>query len=130
MSTKNPEKMIEIPLIRLSADETRAIMRAAISPRPTNDYYGCRGLVDLGIMRLVEVKPENHVGARRECWKAIREAATRQDRDAIQSEFSKLRSFDEQKRKNKEGYVLTDLGKQVARGVRVSLSSQWTAPQK
>jgi hypothetical protein len=120
-----PEKVIETSPIRLTADETRAVMKAATAaPKPISDYRCC-GLVDLGIMKLIPIESADNTAGRKECWKLIREAAVKQDRDVINEQSRLLRNFDEQERKKEKGYVLTELGKQVARGVKVSLNSQF-----
>jgi len=118
------EKVIETASIRLTADETRAIMKAAASSHPISDYRCC-GLVDLGIMAKVEIKPQDTTKERAELWRKIAKAAPRKDDDAIRDSLRTLSNLDNSERKKETGYVLTPLGKSVARGVRVSLNGQY-----
>jgi len=118
-------KVIDTATIRLTADETRAIMKAATNAPKTISDYRCCGLVDLGIMRLVAVEPPNRDADKKECWNAIKIAAAKHDQSAIQKHLNKLDEFSRLERNKERGYVLTDLGKQVARGVKVSLNGQY-----
>lgn len=124
MKSDKAEKVIETSPIRLTTDETRAIMKAATAGKPISDYRCC-GLVDLGIMRLVQFEPKDHAMDIKHCWTNIQRASLKEDEHAINTEFHKLHELAEEARNKEKGYVLTDLGKQVARGVKVSLNGQF-----
>jgi len=118
------DRAIETSPIKLTADETRAIMKAATASHPISDYRCC-GLVDLGIMKVVTIEPKDHTTARKVCWKKIRAAVAQEDTWAISHELHTLNEFDRQEAKKEKGHVLTPLGKQVARGVAVKLNGQY-----
>jgi len=118
------EKTLDIPTIRLTADETRAIMKAASATHPIQDYRCC-GLVDLGIMKIVSIDPKDHTLARVKCWNEIRKGAQNKEISRIENALRDLNEFDRQEKKKEKGHILTPLGKQVARGVAVKLNGQY-----
>lgn len=123
---KTAEKVIETQTIRLTADETRAIMKASLNPKGISDYRCC-ALVDLGLMTLVAVQPVDNTKAVAECWKRIRKHAAEEDRGKINSELQAITDlkYKASQCSKEKVYVLTDLGKSVARGVAVRLNGQF-----
>lgn len=125
MSDKNiTDRAIETAPIKLTADETRAIMKAANASHPIQDYRCC-SLVDLGIMKVVMIEPKDHTQARVKCWHEIRKGAQAEDMPRIERAQRDLNEFARQTAKKEKGHVLTPLGKQVARGVSVKLNGQY-----
>ncbi|HXI85332.1 MAG TPA: hypothetical protein VNL17_14720 [Verrucomicrobiae bacterium] len=123
MKKEPTEKVIETSTIRLSADETRTIMRASIKGNCSNDWR-CSSLVGMGIMRKVRSTPDESVDKKREeLWNRISKAVEKRNRTALDSASSELGKLD----RDKEAYVyvLTDIGKQIARGITVRLNGQY-----
>lgn len=126
METKT-EKVIETAPIRLTGDETRVIMKAATNfPKPISDYRCC-ALVDLGLMKKAVFPKPDSAPVIAECWKKIRVSALKSDRTGINSQLQKISEFERATTKKDEGYTLTPLGREVARGVTVRMNSQFTA---
>lgn len=116
------EKVIEVPTIRLSVDETRAIMRAQQNGKTSIGSYGAAGLVDLGIMRKI-VTNKDTPAKRAEAWGKVKVAVAKRDYAAASTALESVLVMN---RKDKEfAYELTPLGKQVARGIAVKLSAQY-----
>jgi len=99
-------------------------MKAAASKTPISDYRCC-GLVDLGILKLVVVEPKDFTKEIVGHWKRIRKAASLQDEIGIREGLRQLDNIERMTKSKDKGYVLTDLGKQVARGVAVKLNGQY-----
>lgn len=115
---------IEVSTIRLTAGETRSIMRAASSDVPVHDYGEGPGLAAMGIMKRVPVNTEQEKKSKRnECWDRVKKAASREDLKALGNGYDELSRLTRDR--DQFAYVLTDLGKQIARGVTVRLNSQY-----
>ena len=121
---KESPKVFETSPIRLSADETRTIVKAAnLNGKPICDYH-VHGLVDMGILKRIITPPKDVTADVQADWKKIEAAAAKKDADAINRGLSKI---NELKRPTyaKDSFVLTALGKQVARGITVRLNGQY-----
>lgn len=119
------DKVVETAPIRLTADETRSVMKAAAAGGKPIDAYQCCGLVDLGIMKRVYFPTPDVSKEVLEQWRACKEACLNKDADKIGKIMHKISEL-EYKTRKKTGYVLTELGQRVARGVSVRLNSQFT----
>lgn len=123
MNTK-VEKVVETMPVRLTGDETRALMKlSAANGVPTDTYHAC-GLVDLGIAAKVESPAKDYKSEKAACWDSIREAAKNEHSGRLRGALERLDSLSEQSIPKKIGFILTPLGKQIARGVTVRLNSQ------
>jgi hypothetical protein len=118
------DRVIEMVPIRLSADETRLIIRAANSKEPLTPNYSegrYTSLVELGLM--VQL-PEDMKAKKLRLdsgWKAVFSATQKRDRDAVRQALRVI----EDNNKSKYAFALTALGKEVARGISVRLASQF-----
>ncbi len=113
--------VFETSPIRLSADETRLIVKAANNGgKPICDYHR-GGLVEMGILQTNVVKPPDHSAEIAELWRAMRNAAKAEDVSEVRRLLGRIETLKSDK-KPKEGYILTSLGKQIARGITVRLN--------
>lgn len=123
-----PEPVIETAPIRLTQDETKLILRITMAGKPIPACYGCESLSDMGILRRIAI-PEEEVTARRiaDCWKRIRAGLAKKNQEAIHQACHDMERLTRDRDRNNPSYVveLTDLGKQVARGITVRLNGQY-----
>lgn len=118
--------VIETAAIRLTSDETKALIKVHLaSGKPVGFSYGnaAVSLVDLGLFEVAKVAGKTRVERTNELWQTISEAAVSRNRPQIETAFRKFdqnRATDEIKQ-----YVLTDAGKQVARGITIKLNAQY-----
>lgn len=115
-----PQPLFEVPTIRLSADETRLILRIAHSDKPV-ETYTTYGLDGLGIVRRITLKNEATQKQLDDAWKAVGEAYTKRSEPLLRNSAFRLQQLTS--KKARYGYVLTELGKQLARGLSIRLSA-------
>ena len=117
-STNKQVDAFESAPVRLSRGETRCIMQCQTTGRSTS--YECRGLVELGLMVKRRDKKSEDIGTQlKKQWLRLQSAADRESRSDVNSA---IREMDNITRDAKsEHFVLTDLGKQVARGITVRM---------
>lgn len=119
-----PEKAIETAPIRLTSDETRALMKLSASDgTPIETFHAC-GLVDLGLAAKVETPAVDFKAERKACWERIQKAAQKEDKRSVEREIENLDGYTNKTTFKKVGFTLTPLGKQIARGVTVRLNGQ------
>jgi hypothetical protein len=107
--------------IRLSVDETRNVIKVAAGK--TDNLYGCSGLVDMGIMRAVPAAVPDVKKAVNTAWLALEHAVTTRDIPALDAANKTLQRLSAPPRRDVT-YVLTPLGKALARGITVRLNAQ------
>ena len=67
--------LIEPAIIKLSMDETRAVMRVAVAGKPIAGDYHFASLAEMGILRRIEVAEEKDTGQKlAACWQRARKA--------------------------------------------------------
>ena len=126
MTVAKKEKVIQTDTFRLSAQETRAIWAMAqAGDKPTN-HYAALSLAELGFAKQVNFPKKDVTSAIEQSWKDLQSAASDKNLRGVTSAASKLENLQRQEREAVKGYVLTPLGKQIARGVAVRLSSQFS----
>jgi len=124
--TETPEPVFKPSAITLSAEETRLIVRVANNTgKPLCDYR-LGALTELGLLKPMTQPPPDHTDEIARCWERIRTAAKQEDLRGVRHNLDVIENLKAQK--GKEGYVLTDLGKQVARGIAVRLNGQYAKP--
>jgi hypothetical protein len=117
------DRVFETSSIRLSADETRLIIRVANSHnKPVCDYRSS-GLVEMGILKETESPPPDTTSEKAALWKAIKAAAAEENSSKIHSNLLKLSEL--AKPKASKILTLTPLGKEIARGITVKLNGQY-----
>lgn len=108
--------------VRLSADETRTILRLAqANGKPIHTPYSM-ALADLGIVRRVVVKAVDNKKEIEEVWGDIARAVRARAIGRVAVGLEKIRKLSKPQRE--AGVELTDLGKQLARGISVRIASQ------
>ena len=120
--------VIEVSPIRLSADETRTLMKGMITGKPlaTNSYQNssARALADLGLMEEIVIETKADQAKRlSELWAKAKNACTLKDVELARKalgDIEKIQLSD----KVPVGFVLTALGKEVARGVSVKMAKR------
>jgi hypothetical protein len=125
---KQPEPVIETAPIKLSVEETRAIMRVSVAGKPIPGDYHFGALADMGILRRIEVTEEKDTSRKiAECWKRARMAFVLKDGEAVHQAMHDLEKLNSDRHREDTKYLvgLTDLGKQVARGIGVRLDGQY-----
>lgn len=118
------DKVIETSTIRLSMDETRTLLRAGMSKNPIT-AYGADYLVGLGMLRQVTIRPDPKPKEVERLWRQALHAVQRRERSSALTQLDKIRQLTEPQ--EKRGYVLTELGKQVSRGITVRMNRQLAA---
>jgi len=113
--------LLEIPQIRLSADETRRIMTLSRLNKPI-EMWGSAGseLMSLGIVRQCA---KQKISQRQLdlMWGRVMAGVKRRNKTAT---INAIQAIDKAyMQQNKNWYVLTDLGKQLARGISVRLAA-------
>ena len=126
MLTKKDDRAIQTEPFRLSAQETRAIWALSQSGEKPCQTYGASNLVELGLAKQVTSPKKDNSNAIDEAWKGLQIAARDCDFHTLSIWTDKISRLRREEREATKGYVLTPLGKQVARGVAVKLSSQFS----
>lgn len=116
--------------VRLTVEETKIIIRlsAAAAPLGGDSYQFtnlANGLVDLGIARRVEITEERDTAARiKECWQRARRSFAEKDSAAVHQAMHDIERISSDRDRNsvKFKFELTDVGKQLARGIAVKLN--------
>jgi hypothetical protein len=126
MTTKENNKAVRTEPFRLSAQETRAIWSLAQSGEKPCHPYGASNLVELGFAKQVNSPKKDNSTAIDEAWKGLQIAARDCDLRGVTTCMAKIDRLHREEKEVSKGYVLTELGKQVARGVAVRLSSQFS----
>lgn len=111
----------EIPAIRLSVDESRAIFKASQASGPI-ESYASRSLVELGIMKAAKItskKADNESAS----WAKLKAAVSAADLPMAKRALDSI--YTARAEKGRTGYILTELGKQVARGISVRMAAQF-----
>lgn len=125
MKTEQQKQIIEMAQIRLSTEETRAIVRAQVAGKPVagSPYSGSAhaGLVDLGIMRRVKRDTSKDEQKKAELWERTQTAARQRDMRELKRLISSIESISADKSPE---FELTALGKQIARGISVRMGSR------
>ncbi len=120
------DRVIETSTIRLSADETRLIVRAAANKgKPLCDYRAGE-LVALGLLETVKDIPPDRTEEIAGCWKNIENAVKNRSVSELRRAVDRIERYANEKKQ--EGYALTPLGHQVARGITVRLNGQFAKP--
>ena len=122
------EPVIETSPIRLSVDETKLIMRIAVAGKPLAGDYHSNSLAELGIFRRVEVTEEKDTARKvADCWARAREGLKFKDGQKVHQAMHDLERLNSDRDRNDTKYLydLTDLGKQIARGISVRLNGQY-----
>jgi hypothetical protein len=120
-----PANVIEAGALRLSADETRLIFKALNSPNSSVlSGWSAQSLAGLGIMKAVPKVAAVDVEARsKKLWSKLRESVARKNLGLVSTAVSELEDL----KRDAEGhqFILTALGRQIARNVTVKLNSQY-----
>jgi len=122
--TKN-ESPIETTPIRLSVEETRWIIRLTVAGKPMPGDYHCNALAELGILRRTELSEEKDTALKiSECWKRAKAGFILKDEVKVHQAMHDLERLttDRDRHDTKYLFSLTDLGKQIARGINVRLN--------
>lgn len=115
------EDQLQVSPIRLAADETRLIVKAATRGVPV-EGHACSGLADLGIFIEVPTDDKQHKADLSLAWKELVSAAKAQDLESVQDAARRLGQLERQHTScERKFYQLTPFGKQVARGVTVRM---------
>lgn len=126
MSPKKTEQHqqpgIEASAIRLSPEETRIVIRVAVAGKPVEGSYQHAALAELGILKRIEVTEEKDTARKiAECWVRARQALTLKDSERVHQAMHDLEklSTDRHREETRYRYELTDLGRQISRGVNI-----------
>jgi hypothetical protein len=126
MNKQKIASVIETSPVRLTADETRLLLRAAQSPKPITERYNSTApaLVDIGLFVKVAVETE---AARRkrtaDAWAKAKLGVTAKDAGTVNNAMRELAAVDRNDGPEM-GYVLTAVGKEVARGISVRITKR------
>lgn len=120
------DTVIDAAPIRLTADETRLVWKLMQSNgTPQQAYSGC-SLVELGLAKKVSIAPKEDFTAKRaEAWVKLATAAKVRDKKQVSSALSTIEECDRNSKREESGYVLTERGKQVARGLTIRWNTQY-----
>ena len=121
--TQAPERVIETSPVRLSAEETRLMMKAAIAGEPISTWQNVSGLADLGLMTKVKMPPKKGLDTVETLWVKAEKAVKLRRRDEAAGALSRIQTLSTARQQ--DGYILTPLGKEVARGLTVRLNAQY-----
>lgn len=121
---------IETAPIRLTMDETKLLIRAANAGKPIKLDYQAPGneLADLGVLRRVEVSEEKDTALKvAECWARAKKALAVKDSETVHQAMRDLERLNSDRDRNNTKYLfeLTDLGKQIARGITVRMNGRY-----
>ena len=113
--------LIQAAQIRLSADETRTVLRVLRAEGKPVEVWGHQGgsLIEIGLMRLVPIPSADIEASVQAGWKKLRAAVISKDLAGAGRAFEMIRSA--KQRAEKRGLILTELGKRVAAGLTVRL---------
>ena len=117
--------MIEAAPIRLSVEETRLVIKATVAGKPIPGDYRCNALAELGIFRRVELsEPKGHARKVAECWERASRYLKGKDGERLHQSMHDLERLNNDRDRNDTKFLfeLTDLGKQIARGISVKLN--------
>ena len=121
------EPIIETSPIRLSVDETKIILRITVAGKPIQGDYHFGSLADLGILRRIPVSEEKDTARKiAECWDKAKKSLAVKDSQRLHQAMHDIErlSNDRDRSDTKYLYDLTDLGKQIARGISVRLNGK------
>ncbi len=127
---RHSEPVIETSPIRLTVDETRLILRHATTGKPIHGDYHSNALADIGILQRIEVPEEKDTAQKMaECWKRAKEGFAVKDGAKVHQAMHDLERLSSDRDHNDTKYLftLTDLGKQLARGIGVRLNGKQMA---
>ena len=119
---------IETSPIRLSVDETRLIMRCATAGKPIPGDYHANAMAELGILNRIEISEEKDTAQKiAAIWKRARRALSAKDGEGLHQSMHDLERLTSDRDRNNTKYLFTlsDLGKQIARGINVRLNGQY-----
>lgn len=119
------EPVIETSNIRLSVDETKTIMRITVAGKPIPGNYESAALADLGILRRIPVSNDKDIALKiAECWSRARKGLSAKDSQEVHQAMHDIERLGNDRDRNDTKYLydLTDLGKQIARGISVRLN--------
>lgn len=123
ITTENAASVIEHSPVRLTSDETRLMLRMAQSTAPIDPSYNGRSILELGLAEEVPMMTEAEKKKRNvEAWNKLRLALTARDLELAKTAVREIEKSSESN--SKTGFVLTDLGKQVARGITVRITKR------
>lgn len=123
ITTENAASVIEHSPVRLTSDETRFLLRMAQSTGPIEETYNSRSLMELGLAEEMPMMTEAEKKKRNvEAWNKLRLALTTRELDLARTAVRQIEKSSESN--SKTGFVLTDLGKQVARGITVRITKR------
>jgi hypothetical protein len=125
MTLKRDNKAIQTEPFRLSAQETRAIWALSQSEKKPCSTYGASNLVELGFAKQVNLPKKDNSHTINEVWKDLQKAVDARSLRVVNIYADKISRLLHEENAVIKGYVLTPLGKQVARGIAVKLSSQF-----
>ena len=111
--------------IRLSVEETRFIIKLTVAGKPLPGDYHSSALAELGILRRIDVPEEKDTGLKiAECWKVARKALAAKDSEKLHQAMHDLERLNNDRDRNETRrlFELSDLGRQIARGITVRLS--------
>jgi hypothetical protein len=123
MKAENVAEVIETSPVRLTSDETRAVLRCSQSLKPVRHSYSrdMNSLLELG---LVEKVPMETPAARQKrlnsAWASMKVACAAKDSAVAASALKEISEINRTE-DPEMGYVLTEIGKQVARGITVRI---------
>lgn len=118
------EPLIETTPLRLTADETRLIIRLVTSGKPINGDFHAKTLAEIGILQAIPVPEETDTRAKiAECWKRARAGVRLRDLESTHQALHDIERLQSDRDRNdtRYRYILSDLGKQIARGVSIRL---------
>ena len=124
MNTRT-ELAIETAPIRLTTEESRIILKVSMAGKPVDGgHYQYAALADLGILRRIEVPEEKDTKLKiDQCWKEATTALRQKNGERLHQAMHDLERItrDRDRNETKVLFELTDLGKQIARGITVRL---------
>lgn len=128
MNKSQIAEVIETSPVKLTADETRMILRAAQSNKPVKqERWGGStsvALLELGLLESVPMETQAARSGRVAlAWRALKDAVGRRDAAASRKAIGEIELLERDESLDM-GLVLTDLGKQVARGITVRIASK------
>jgi hypothetical protein len=121
-----PEPVFQTSPVRLSVDETRLLLRIAVAGKPVSANYHAEALADMGILSRTELNQEKDTAKiLAECWQRARKGVAAKDQDMVRDAMREIdRIVRDRDGDAKYLFGLTDLGRQIVRGVSVRLNSQ------
>lgn len=116
------DKVFETATIRLSMDETRALVALSVAGAPTKEVYGASLLVNLGLAKKVSMPVPDMSGKIKQHWKAAQTCTRNMDLNGASESLRQIRNLESKiSTSTSAGYVLTAQGEQVARGITIRL---------